>query len=247
MGIKTDDDIPSSFHEKIKVLDECITDSEKFYCSDYTLSGSFRIPFCVKNIIGTNHARYAGKSWLEAFLDLDRGDEIIELYFENPEYYTNDLKKYETGSTIGGVVIKDNKGYIFSAAGGGNNRMITMKILYLAMIEGKSNEEINYINEKFTFYANVRNLPENYIVCELVDKLDKFSFKTGIDYKIINNSKNYGVNEYSIIRDYWIDTKRVTIAENLSEEELIETISLIIPESELSDVNIVKQTEDKVY
>ena len=153
LGIRKDN-YPISFLDRIQDISKEVSSTEIGYCSVAQYCDGKPEKFCIKDVVGTNHQRYAGKTWIDAFLDLDRGDNIIELYNINPKYWQEmkDLNKADIG-----LLKYRGKYYIFDKAGGGNNRIITMKIRYLSLIaQATTAEEIERINEEFTFSANVR-------------------------------------------------------------------------------------------
>ena len=117
---------PATFYERIKSIPLSIV--EKSYCAVSEYCGGRAENFHIRDLVGTDHPRYAGKTWIEAFLDLDRGSNIIELYNNNPNYY-DQLR--DPNQTDLGLIKIDGKYYIFGHAGGGNNRLITMKNKYL--------------------------------------------------------------------------------------------------------------------
>ena len=128
LEIYSDDDFPKGFYDVIKSTRDEITESEKFCVDDYRKCCSKNKHLDFSRLVGTDHDRYVGKSWIKAFSDLDRGDENIELFFQNPNYYLN-----ESEDDIDmGVIEKDNEYFVYSKCGGGNNRLIIMKIFYLA-------------------------------------------------------------------------------------------------------------------
>ena len=149
---------PQGFFEKIENMNQCVTNVERGYCEVESRCDGKEEDFCIKDVVGTDHERYAGKTWIDAFLDLARGDDIIELYRSNPEYW-EEMKK--EGHAEIGLLKRGDKYYILARAGGGNNRIITMKIKYLALIHqaGDNEEEKKRINQQFTFKGRVRELP----------------------------------------------------------------------------------------
>lgn len=163
---------------------------------------------------GTDHDRYAGKSWLEAFLDLDRADENIQLYFSNSSYY----QSLQIGKVHDlGLVEKKGKYYIFRKAGGGNNRLIIMKLKYLALANvNRSN--IEEINNKHTFYANIRHTPKR----ETADSIFYLTFPGGgyeeSGYNVINKSSDSSIELYDIVEGYPINT--TVVASNVKGEDL---------------------------
>lgn len=190
IGIYNDNDIPETFFEKITAMKDDFSESEKFSISDYNICYNGIMPFCMKDLVGTDHDRYSNKTWIEAFLDLDRGDENIQLYFENPNYYEN----LKDDSNLG-LAKKDDKYYIFSKAGGGNNRLILMKIKYLALA-GK----IENIDQMMTFYANVRYVPSR----ETADNIFYLVFPDGgyseSGYNVLNKSDSPDFEIYDIVK-----------------------------------------------
>lgn len=195
IGIFNDSDIPKPFLEPIKSLKEDLTDAERFCVSDYNISFSSISPFCIKDLVGTDHDRYAGKSWLEAFLDLDRGDENLKLYFDNPAYYhtLQTCEHYDFG-----LAKKDGKYYILGQAGGGNNRLIIMKLKYLALAS-KSSNRLEEIDKEYTFYANVRYVPK----METANNIFYLMFLDGgykaSGYYVVNKSKDGNTELYDIM------------------------------------------------
>ena len=165
LDIYSDEDIPQSFFDIIKSYDEEFSTAENYVLSDYYMCQNDIVRVCIKDVVGTNHSSYAGKTWIDAFMSLARGEEILSLYFDNPSYYDN-LRNPQNGY-IGGLVKKNGEYYIFDGAGGGNNRMITMKIKYLALASkyGETEELI----KQFSFYSNIRITPKedvaNSIYC----------------------------------------------------------------------------------
>ena len=74
LGIYSDDDFPKEFYDVIKSTRDEITEPEKFCVDDYRTCYCKKEHIDFSRLVGTDHDRYAGKSWIEAFSDLDRGD-----------------------------------------------------------------------------------------------------------------------------------------------------------------------------
>ena len=179
LGVKKEQ-YPTGFFDTIQNVNEVLTNTEIGYCALSESCGGKPEMFCIKDVIGTDHDRYANRTWIDAFMDLDRGAQIISMNEENPAYW-EEMKQKENADI--GLIKSGDKYYIFSRAGGGNNRIITMKIKYLALIE-KANgdpEEIDRINKEFTFYANIRELPKDneipFIVFSMCEDLPEMSVK----------------------------------------------------------------------
>lgn len=159
LGIRKDN-YPKTFLDTIQDISKMITNTEIGYCGVRSRCDGQPGMFCIKDVVGTDHSRYAGQTWIDAFLDLDRGAKIIKLYEDNPSYW-QEIKSI--GNSDIGLLKYADKYYIFSKAGGGNNRIITMKMKYLSLIHqaGNNQDEIEKINTQFTFSANIRELPRD--------------------------------------------------------------------------------------
>lgn len=160
----TEDCIPSSFFDVIEAYRETFNSAERFMISGDDFKSTLR-RFSMRDVVGTDHERYSGKTWFEAYIDLDRGDKMIEMYFNNPQYYDG-LRKLDQSDlphdTSISLVEKDGK-YHLSRPGGGNNRMILMKIKYLALIEQANGDQskMDEIDKQFTFVGKVKVLPKD--------------------------------------------------------------------------------------
>lgn len=212
LGILKDEDIPESFLDVIASYSEEFSESEKFCISDHNIAFRSKSLFSLADVIGTNHQRYANKTWLEAFLDLDRGDETLELYYSNPNYYG----EIKSDSDLG-LAFKDGKYYILDCAGGGNNRLIIMKIKYLAMAN-KRNENITSLNDEFSFMGNIRVSPSE----EVAKTIFYLMFPNGgfvpSGYQVLNKSKRVDEPLFDVVKDYPFNTQ--VVKENIDENTL---------------------------
>lgn len=207
LGINSDSDFPMEFFDVIKSTRDDISESEKFCVDDYRKCYCHNERIDFNRLVGTDHDRYAGKSWIEAFFDLDRGDENIELFFQNPDYYNN-----ESEDEIDmGVIEKDGKYYINSTCGGGNNRLIIMKLLYLA--QSRNNKP------SFSPLVRVRTVPtkstaDNIFNCEFPNG----GFETS-GLEVIKKDIRVSDEIYDILKDNEI------IIENVEGAEILNRIS----------------------
>lgn len=221
LGILKDEDLPKSFFEKIESYEGNFGVGEQFCLNDYYIAFCKKATFSIKDVVGTNHQRYENKTWLEAFMDLDRGEEILELYFRNPKYY-DDLKDPQNCDM--GFAYKDGKYYIFDHAGGGNNRMIIMKIKYLALLN-KENCDIEKLNSQFSYVGNVRVSPSK----ETADNIFYYMFPDGgyVDsgYYVLNKSTSLDKPVYDIVTDFPFHTE--IVHSGLDEEKLNDVIQNI--------------------
>lgn len=202
LGIKDDKDIPESFFEIIKSYSKEFSEGEQFCLNDKNIAFSNQFKFSIDKLVGTNHDRYANKTWIEAFMDLDRGEKLLELYFKNPEYYES-LKR---GDLIDlGLVMKDGEYYIFDKIGGGNNRMILMKIKYLAL-KAKEGIDKQELSDDFSFCGNVRIAPPD----EVSKRIFYFMFPGGgyreSGYYVLNKSNDLAFPLFKIVKDYPLNT-----------------------------------------
>lgn len=213
LGIYSDADIPESFNEKIIYFNPLINEAQKFCLDDYNFCFQEQALFSMRDLVGTDHQRYAGKTWLEAFMDLDRGDDNLELYFSNPNYYAN---LNTLGYSDLGLAEKDGKYYIFGRAGGGNNRLIAMKLKYLATV-AKGNLDEKSIDNEFNILGNIRHVPSR----DTADNIFYLVFPGGgyktSGYYALNKSTNSKVELYDIVSGYPFNTK-VVVSDVLGED-----------------------------
>lgn len=221
LGIRDDKDIPESFFEKIKSYSKEFSEGEQFCLNDKNIAFSNEFKFSIDKVVGTNHDRYANKTWIEAFMDLDRGEKLLELYFKNPEYYES-LKRGESIDL--GLVMKDGEYYIFDKIGGGNNRMILMRIKYLAL-KAKDDVDEQELSENFSFCGNVRIAPPD----EVAKRIFYFMFPDGgyreSGYYVLNKNNDLSCPLFKIVKGYPLNTNLiqddVTYDDLLHLEEII--------------------------
>lgn len=214
LGILDDNDIPESFFDIIQSYSDNFSESEKFCINDYNIAFCSKTFFSLRDVVGTNHDRYANKTWIEAFLDLDRGEEILELYFNNPKYY-DELK--EMNNCDIGLAFKDGKYYILGCAGGGNNRMIIMKIKYLAFAS-KRNCDLEKLNSQFSFIGNVRISPNEKIAKSIFYLMFPNGGFIPSDYQVVNKSQSMDNPLFDIVSGYPLNTQ--VVYKNMDSESL---------------------------
>lgn len=214
IGIYSDEDIPNSFFDEIVPFTEVFSEAEKFCLDDYDIAFCMTDLFQIKNLVGTNHDKYAGKTWLEAFLELARGEETLELYFKNPSYYEQ-LKEKENVDI--GLAQKDGKYYLLGSAGGGNNRMIIMKLKYLAL-SSKQDCDLEKIDKELSFCANIRTAPREDVSENIFDLMFPNGGYSSSGYQVINRTVQLDNPRYDIVTDSYFNPE--IVASNLSEEDL---------------------------
>lgn len=210
MGIYNDKDMPVEFFEKIRSLNDDLNEAELYCVSDYYKPYCYDSFLNLDKLIGTDHDKYKNKSWIEAFSILSRGEEIASLYLQNPTYYDNkDFSKIDMG-----VVEKNGSYYIFNRNGGGNNRLITLKIISII----QKNRGINILTPLVRF----RRVPsietcENIFFCEFPDGSLKES-----GYKVRKSNPNNFEENYDII--YGPLFKDNVVYTNISGNNILKTV-----------------------
>ena len=170
------DNLPENFEQISESMDNEYTSEMRQYIESPAAEISIK-QFSLGDVIGTNHPDYYNKSWIDSFIATKRGDRIVEEYYKNPSYYSEFLKQpnqdnYRVHETPLELYENNGKFYI----NGGNNRIAFIMMQYLKeMSEAKSDEEKQAINEKYTFYGEVRSMPRDkdlvYLVNYIRDKL----------------------------------------------------------------------------
>lgn len=214
----------------ISSLNEITTNVERSYLHS-NLAGSKEERFHIKDVIGTKHPDYAGKTWIEAFSISKRSDSIIKKYYENKEYYEK-IKEYDQEENLHDTpleLLKVDDKYIIN---GGNNRILFLKIKYLTEISNaKSKETKDEINKNYYFVASIRTLPINrkivHIIMSLESEFKNLSFKnlnydpSTCNYEVTVNNKVYSINTYQELLNFY---KEVYSLKNLKGNTLYEKI-----------------------
>lgn len=210
MGIYNDKDMPVEFFEKIKSLNDDLNEAELYCVSDYYKPYCYDSFLNLDKLIGTDHDKYANKSWIEAFSILSRGEEIASLYLQNPTYYDNkDVSKIDMG-----VVEKNGFYYIFSRNGGGNNRLITLKII--SIIQKHRGISLSAPLVRFRRVPTIETC-ENIFFCEFPDG----SFKES-GYKIRKSNPDSFQENYDIV--YGPLFKDNVVYTNISGNNILKTV-----------------------
>lgn len=170
----------------------------------------FTSRFCMRDIVGTLHTDYENMKFFESFVATKRGDDIVEMYNNNPSYYNDILKQQDQTSQkckhdtpIELYRAEEGKHYAI----GGNNRINLMMMLYLYdLSKAKTEEEKNRVYKKHTYYAAVKAIPKNKkivnVISLLKDTYDDIAFKFAGNspddciYNVTIDGKNYHVDNY---------------------------------------------------
>ena len=224
MGIYCDADMPEEFFEKIKSLQQDLTEAEIYSISDYYKPYCYDGKLDMSRLVGTDHDKYANKSWIEAFSVLSRGEQIAALYLQNPDYYKNEsIENIDMG-----LIEKDGFYYISSKNGGGNNRLITLKLL--SILQNKKGMDT------VSPLVRIRKVPtietcNNIFYCEFPDG----SF-TESGYKVRKTNPTTSEEYYDII--YGPIFKNNVIYENVYGHEILKTV---FQNEQNNDVNTKKR------
>lgn len=160
--------------------------------------------FRLKNLFGTDNIKLDNKTWIEIFSENLKTDEIIKLYFNNPNYYYKDLKKLNQIDLKhnNAIELYEDNGKFFIKDGLARISLMMIKYL-LEMSRAQSKEEKLMINKQYTFAAVVRSTPVDRDIMYLINMLfDIYGSK--LKLKKIDND-----NECSYIMIF--DNKKIEI------------------------------------
>lgn len=198
LSIFSESDLPKSFFDIIERPN--FTEAEKFCVDDSIICyAEIGAKFFIKDLVGTDHERYINKTWWDAFIDLDRGDYLISLYYKENGlnfYFDENFESVdEWGQVQGGlksiesdvgITNKNGKLYINSHLGGGNNRLIIAKIIYLARANRcTSHKELEQLNNNSWYrgyinYCPTEDLANDIFLIEFPDgKFTPSGFQVG--------------------------------------------------------------------
>lgn len=181
--------LPKEFDKFSKSYDYNSTSEEKDFLFSDSYTKTFVLPFSMKDIVGTQHPSYEDITFLEAFLKSKRGDWIIPMFYNNPNYYSETLKQKDQSKAPHDTPIelnRDSFGNCYIA--GGNNRINLLMMIYLSELsKAKTEEEKELINDKYTFYAEIRSLPKNQEVYNTIFLLKDF-YKGDIKFSFIGDN-----------------------------------------------------------
>lgn len=169
--------------------------------------------FRLKNLFGTDNIKLDNKTWIEIFSENMKTDEIIKLYFNNPNYYYKDLKKLNQmdSRNIDAIELYEDNGKFFVKDGVARLSLMMIKYL-LEMSRAQSKEEKLMINKQYTFAAIVRSTPKDrdimYLINMLFDiygsklKLKKLDNDNECSYIMIFDNKKIEINAKSDLETF---------------------------------------------
>ncbi|MBR2744230.1 MAG: hypothetical protein IKE01_02895 [Clostridia bacterium] len=168
--------------------------------------------FRLKNLYGTIDLKLDNKTWIEIFSDSEKTDEIVRLYFKNPNYYIKDLKKVNKTENSGNIELLEDNGKFFVKDGIARLALVMIKYL-LEMSRADSKEEKLMINKQYTYSAVVRSLPKDTDIIYLVNMLFEI-YGSKLKMKKVDND-----NESNYILKY--EDKKIEITSKKELENFI--------------------------
>lgn len=203
--------LPEEFNRITASYSDSLTREERDFLFSDSYTKEFVLPFKMKDIVGTNHPDYQNKTFFEAFIASARGDENIKKFYSNPNYYSETLKQpdqsFKTALHDTPIELsRDAEGNCYII--GGNNRLNLLMMKYLAKLSVcKTEEEREILDNEYTFYAEIRALPQNRDVNNTIFLLKNF-FKDNIKFTF--KGENPDDCHYEItLNDQLIEVKSV--------------------------------------
>ncbi len=175
--------------------------------------------FRLKNLFGTDNIDFDNKTWIEIFNNNEKTDEIIKLYFKNPNYYYRDLKQLNQAGLKhnGSIELYEDNGKFFVKDGVARVSLMMIKYL-LEMSRAQSKEEKAMINKQYAFAAVVRSTPADRDIMYLINMISDLY---GSKFKL----KRLG-NEDECKFIMKIDEKKVEINSKKDFESFIKNVYL---------------------
>ena len=163
--------LPPEFEQRSSDMESTLSDEEIAFLSRESTTGTYTKEFCLKDLAGTTHPDYSDKTWLEAFLTSKRGDNAVEQYMRNPDYYEQ-LKNIDQSGLNHDTPIElyesDGQFYIR----GGNNRLSLLMMKYLSeMSKAQTDEERAKIDDDYTFVADVNPTPKDKDIMYMINMI----------------------------------------------------------------------------
>ena len=166
------DNLPPEFEKYSSDFESTFTSDEMAFFDRESMTGTYTKEFSLRDLVGTSHPDYSDKSWIDAFLLSKRGDDAVEQYFRNPEYYSEGLKGFDQSSLQhdSPIELYEDNGQFFIK--GGNNRLSLIMMKYLAeMSRAKTEEEKAKIDEEYTFVGQVNPLPKDKDIMYMINMI----------------------------------------------------------------------------
>ncbi len=188
--------LPETFTKQCKDMQETLSREENNFLSRDSLTGTYTKTFSLRDLEGTIHSDYSNKSWIEVFLASKRGDDTVDNYFRNPDYYSKELKREDQSDLTHDTPIElyECDGQFFIK--GGNNRLSLMMMKYLAETSrAQTQEERDKIDQEYTFVAEVNPIPKDKNIMYMINMVRE---NYGEEVNIRRNETDENECEYTI-------------------------------------------------
>lgn len=128
--------------------------------------------FRLKNLFGTDNIKLDNMTWIDIFSNSEKTDEIIKLYFKNPNYYYKELRKLDQSELNHNnpIELYESNGKFFIKEGTARLSLMMIKYL-LEMSRAQSKEEKIIINKQYIFAGSVRSIPKDRDIMYLINML----------------------------------------------------------------------------
>lgn len=128
--------------------------------------------FRLKNLFGTDNIKLDNMTWIDIFSNSEKTDEIIKLYFKNPNYYYKELRKLDQSELNHNnpIELYESNGKFFIKEGTARLSLMMIKYL-LEMSRAQSKEEKIIINKQYIFAGSVRSVPKDRDIMYLINML----------------------------------------------------------------------------
>ena len=145
--------------------------------------------FRIKNLFGTDSIKLDNKTWIEIFSNSEKTDDIVKLYFKNPNYYYKELKKLNQSELKHQPIeLYEVDGKFFIKDGIARLSLVLIKYL-LEMSRAQSKEEKEMINKQYIFAGIVRSTPKDRDIVYLINMMYDIYGKRIRFQKLDNNNE----------------------------------------------------------
>ena len=166
--------LPKELETKTNSIQKVLPKEDLLFLNSNNLTRTESKHFRLKNLIGTDNINYNNKTWIEIFSDNEKSDEIVKLYYKNPNYYFKELRKIDQSTLLHNnpLELYEDNGKFFIKDGVGRLSFMMIKYL-LEMSRAQSKEERLLINRQYIFSANVRSIPKDKDIMYLIMMLQE--------------------------------------------------------------------------
>ena len=169
--------------------------------------------FRLKNLFGTDNIKLDNMTWIDIFSNSEKTDEIIKLYFKNPNYYYKELRKLDQSELNHNnpIELYESNGKFFIKEGAARLSLMMIKYL-LEMSRAQSKEEKIIINKQYIFAGSIRSVPKDrdimYLINMLLEiygpklKLQKIDNDNECSYIMKYDERKFEINSKSDLENF---------------------------------------------